>query len=133
MRDAFLRTVDRRKKIPSGTVILIGEQEAIGYDTLQDEIGYLIHGAEEWPTLRVPKAVAVVGAWAQDKIEPLVPDALDQGERPFVKPFMVRMADDTMARYFAAREMLEWEPRHRLNHNLPNDRAEEGSRRLVQG
>jgi nucleoside-diphosphate-sugar epimerase len=120
MLDAFRRTVDRRKKISSGTVILIGEQEAIGYDTLQDEIGYLIHGAEEWPTLRVPKAVAAAGAWAQDKIEPLVPDALDQGERPFVKPFMVRMADDHYELDISrAREMLGWEPRHRLKHELP--------------
>ena len=119
MLDAFRRTVDRRKQIPSGTVILIGEQEAVGYDTLQDEIGYLIHGAEDWPTLRVPKTVAAVGAWAQDKIEPLVPDALDQGERPFVKPFMVRMADDHYELDISrARELLDWEPRHRLKHEL---------------
>jgi nucleoside-diphosphate-sugar epimerase len=120
MLDAFRRTVDRRKQIPSGTVILIGEQEALGYDALQDEIGYLIHGAEDWPTLRVPKTVAAVGAWAQDKIEPLVPDALDQGERPFVKPFMVRMADDHYELDISrARKLLDWEPRRRLKHELP--------------
>jgi nucleoside-diphosphate-sugar epimerase/VIT1/CCC1 family predicted Fe2+/Mn2+ transporter len=119
MLDAFRRTIDRRKQIPSGTVILIGEQEAFGYDTLQDEIGYLIHGAEDWPTLRVPKTVAAVGAWVQDKIEPLVPDALDQGERPFVKPFMVRMADDHYELDISrARKLLGWEPRHRLKHEL---------------
>jgi nucleoside-diphosphate-sugar epimerase len=120
MLDAFRRTVDRRKQITSGTVILIGEKEALGYDALQDEIGYLLHGAEEWPTLRVPKTVAAVGAWAQDKIEPLVPDALDQGERPFVKPFMVRMADDHYELDISrARELLGWEPRRRLKHELP--------------
>lgn len=120
MLDAFCRTVDRRKEIPSGTVILIGEQDALGYDTVQDEIGYLIHGAEDWPTLRVPKTVAAVGAWAQDKIEPLVPDALDQGERPFVKPFMVRMADDHYELDVSrARKLLGWEPRHRLKNSLP--------------
>jgi nucleoside-diphosphate-sugar epimerase len=120
MLDAFRRTVDRRKKISSGAVILIGEREALGYDALQDEIGYLIHGAEDWPTLRVPKAVAAAGAWVQDKIEPLVPDALDQGERPFVKPFMVRMADDHYELDISrARKLLGWEPRHRLKHELP--------------
>jgi nucleoside-diphosphate-sugar epimerase len=120
MLDAFRRTIERRKKIPSGTVILIGEREALGYDTLQDEIGYLIHGAEDWPTLRVPKAIAAAGAWAQDKIEPLVPDVLDQGERPFVKPFMVRMADDHYELDISrARELLAWEPRYRLKHELP--------------
>ena len=120
MLDAFRRTVDGRKKIPSGMVVLIGEQDAMGYGTLQDELGYLIHGAEDWPTLRVPKTAAAVGAWAQDKIEPLVPDSLDQGERPFVKPFMVRMADDHYELDISrAREMLGWEPRHRLKHELP--------------
>ena len=120
MLDAFRRTIDRRAEIPAGTVILIGEPEAIGYDALQDELGYLIHGAAEWPTLRVPKAAATVGAWAQDKLEPVVPDALDQGERPFVKPFMVRMADDHYELDISrARSLLGWEPQHRLKDSLP--------------
>ena len=38
MLDAFKRTIDRRRDVPSGTAILIGEQEAPGYDALQDEI-----------------------------------------------------------------------------------------------
>ena len=120
MLDAFRRTVDRRQEIPSGTVILIGEEKAVGYDTLQDELGYLIHDAEAWPTLRLPKAAATAGAWAQDKLEPLVPDAIDQGERPFVKPFMVRMADDHYELDIArARSLLGWEPQHRLKDTLP--------------
>jgi hypothetical protein len=36
---------------------------------LQDELGYLIHGEKEWPTLRLPKTVAAAGAWLQDKLE----------------------------------------------------------------
>lgn len=120
MLDAFRRTVDRRKEIPSGTAILIGEPEALGYDALQDDIGRLIHGEKEWATLRIPKAVAAVGAWAQEKLEPVVPDAIDQGEPPFVKPFMVSMADDHYELDIArARELLGWEPRHRLKDELP--------------
>ncbi len=120
MLDAFRRTVDRRREIASGTVILIGEEKAVGYDALQDEIGFLIHGAEEWATVRLPKAAAAAGVWAQDKLEPVVPDALDQGERPFVKPFMVQMADDHYALDISrARTLLGWEPRHRLKDSLP--------------
>ena len=120
MLEAFRRTIDRREAIPSGTVILIGEEGAVGYAELQDELGYLIHGAEEWPTLRLPKTVAGAGAWAQDKAEPIVPDALDQGERPFVKPFMVRMADDHYELDISrARDLLGWQPRHRLKDSLP--------------
>lgn len=119
MLDAFHRAVDRRKELPSGTAILIGEPDAMGYEALQDELGYLIHGAEDWPTLRLPKAAAAVGAWAQDKLEPVIPDALDQGERPFIKPFMVAMADDHYELDITrARRLLGWNPRHRLKDRL---------------
>ena len=120
MLDAFKRTIDRRREIESGTVILIGEERAVGYDALQDEIGFLIHGADNWPTLRVPKPAAAAGAWVQGKLEPLVPDAIDQGERPFVKPFMVAMADDHYELDTSrARTLLGWEPKHRIKHTLP--------------
>jgi len=119
MLAAFRRAVDRRKDIPSGTAILIGEPEAAGYDALQDEIGYLIHGAEDWPTVRLPKPVAAAGALAQAALEPVVPDAIDQGQAPFVKPFMVAMADDHYELNITrARQLLGWEPRHRLKDEL---------------
>jgi nucleoside-diphosphate-sugar epimerase len=120
MLDAFKRVIDRRADIPSGTVILIGEEEAVGYDELQDTVGYLVHGAGEWPTLRLPKPVAAAGAWAQDKLELVVPNALDLGERPFVKPFMVRMADDHYELDISrARQLLGWKPSHHLKGTLP--------------
>ena len=82
MVEAVRLTVEHRNELPAETEMLIGESEGIGYDILQDEIGYLIHGQDDWPTLRLPKAVAAAGAWAQARLEPLVPDALDQGEEP---------------------------------------------------
>jgi nucleoside-diphosphate-sugar epimerase len=120
MLDAIRRTVDRRVDLPPDTAILIGEPDAPGYDSLQDEIGYLIHGSEEWPTLRLPKPIAAAGAWAQEKLEPLIPDAIDKGEEPFIKPFMVRMADDHYALDISrARALLGWVPGHRLKTELP--------------
>lgn len=119
--DAFVRTVDRRAELPPGeTAILVGEEEAIGYADLQDRLGCLIHGEEEWPTLRLPAPLAGAGAWVQDKAEPLVPDAIDKGERPFIQPFMTRMASDHYALDISrARRLLGWEPRHRLARALP--------------
>jgi nucleoside-diphosphate-sugar epimerase len=120
MLEAFRRTVDRRGVLPPETDVLIGEPDAMGYDPLQDEIGYLLHGANDWPTLRVPKPVAAAGAWTQAKLEPVIPDAIDAGEAPFIKPFMVQMADDHYALDVRrARELLGWEPRHRLKDELP--------------
>ena len=120
MLDAFCRTVARRHELPPETEILVGEPDAIGYDALQDEVGYLIHGADDWPTIRLPKAVAAAGAWAQNKLEPVIPDAIDGGEAPFIKPFMVAMADDHYALDVRrAADLLGWEPRHRLKDELP--------------
>jgi nucleoside-diphosphate-sugar epimerase len=120
MIDAFCRAVDRRKVLPPETEILIGEPDAIGYDALQDELGYLLHGADDWPTLRLPKAIAVAGSWAQEKLEPAIPDVIDKGEPPFIKPFMIPMADDHYALDIRrARDLLGWEPQHRLKDELP--------------
>jgi nucleoside-diphosphate-sugar epimerase/uncharacterized membrane protein len=120
MIDAFRRAVDRRRELPPEAVILIGEPDAMGYDELQDEIGRLVHGEKEWTTLRVPKPVAKLGAAVEEKLEPLVPDAIDQGEKPFIRPFMVEMADDHYALDITrARSLLGWEPRHRIRARLP--------------
>lgn len=120
MLDAVRRTVDRRGSLAPRTELLIGESDAMGYDALQDELGALIHGADDWQTLRVPKPVAAAGAWAQGKLEPVIPDVIDQGEPPFIKPFMVEMADDHYALDIGrAREQLGWEPKHRLKDELP--------------
>jgi len=120
MVDAFRRTVDRRAALPREAVILVGEPEALGYDVIQDEVGRLIHGEAEWTTLEVPKGLAKLGAWAQAKLEPAVPDALDQGEQPFIRPFMVEMADDHYALDIARAEvLLGWRPAHDLLSELP--------------
>ena len=118
--EAVRLAVQRRDTLPPDGEILVGEPEALGYDALQDEIGYLIHGIEDWPTLRVPKPVAAVGVWAQDKLEPVVPDAIDEGEKPFIKPFMIQLADDHYALDISrAEKLLGWRPHHRLKDELP--------------
>ncbi len=120
MIDAFVRTIDRRSQFAGETVILVGEPDAIGYDDLQDQLGCLIHGENEWRTMRVPSTLAGVGAWVQDKVEPVIPDAIDQGERPFIQPFMTRMASDHYALDISrARALLGWEPKHRFEDELP--------------
>src|SRR3546814_17884278 len=92
MIDAFVRTIDRRDQLPDETVILIGESDAIGYDDLQDRLGSFIHGEDDWATLRLPSSMAGVGAWAQDKDEPIINDALKHDERHILQPFVKRMA-----------------------------------------
>ena len=120
MIDAFRRTVDRRDVLPAQTELLIGEPDAVSYDALQDEIGRLLHGAHEWTTFRLPKVIAAAGSWAQHRFEPVIPDMIDKGEHPFVRPFMIPMSDDHYALDVRrARDLLGWEPKHRLQDELP--------------
>jgi nucleoside-diphosphate-sugar epimerase len=120
MLDAFRRTVDRRAQLPNEIAILVGEPRTIGYGALQDELGYLLHGSEDWPTLRLPSLAAAAAAWAQNRLEPVIPDALDNGKQPFVKPFMMRLADDHYEIDISrARQLLGWEPRHWIKDELP--------------
>lgn len=117
--EAFRQVVDARHALPAETVLLIGEAVTESYEALQNLIGRLIHG-ESWTTRRIPKPVAATGAWAQDVIEDLIPDAIDRGVEPFIKPFMVWLADDHYELDISrARQLLHWEPRHSLRATLP--------------
>lgn len=118
--EALALAVDRRADLPAETTILIGEAETLNYGELQQTLAEHIHGEPHWRTVAVPKSLAAVGAWVQAHAEPVVPDDFDQGEKPFIRPFMVAMADDHYELDITrARELLGWEPRHSLKQHLP--------------
>ena len=120
MLDLFERVVDRRDALPADAVILAGEPDVMSYQALQDEIGRLIHGEEEWETIALPAPVAKTGAALETASEPVVPDAYDEGEKPFIRPFMIDMASDHYALDIGrARELLDWEPKRRIRDVLP--------------
>jgi len=116
----FALAVDKRNALPKELHVLAGEPDAVGYGALQDRIGELIHGDDEWATLSMPKPVAKAGAWIESSSEPIVPDDLDLGEKPFIRPFMIDMADDHYALDVSrARELLGWQPEHKIDDVLP--------------
>ena len=120
MVDAFVRAVDRRDELLDETTILVGEPDAVGYGELQETLARLIHGSDDWTTLSVPKPIAAAGAWLETKSEPVVPDALDYGEKPFIRPFMVEMASDHYELDISrARNLLGWRPQHDIRDTLP--------------
>lgn len=100
------RVVESRHALGAEEVFLVGEPDVVTYAQLQDLLGELIRG-KEWPTIRIPKAAAKAGAWAQEK--------LAGKEETFIKPWMIDLAD---AHYpvdiTRAKERLGWEPRHLL-------------------
>jgi nucleoside-diphosphate-sugar epimerase len=109
--EAIRLAVEKRHALPQETTLLIGEPETLSYDELQRAIARLIH-YEEWETRQIPKQVAKTGAWVLDNM-PLV-------EEPFIKPWMVDLADDDYTLDISrARETLGWEPKHSLRGTLP--------------
>jgi nucleoside-diphosphate-sugar epimerase len=111
--ECFRVVIERRRELERHELLLIGEEDVMSYDDLQEEIGRLLHG-RAWPTIRIPKAVARAGAWVQDKL------AASEEDRPFIKPWMIDLADQHFPVSLAeARKKLGWQPRHSLRQTLP--------------
>ena len=112
---AIRAAVDRRIDLPKQAVYLIGEPETYSYEQLQDAMGECLHGKAEWKTIRVPEAMAEVGASVQERAS--VAPGVDE---PFIKPFMVEMADDHYELDISrAQRDLGWSPEHRLIDAIP--------------
>jgi nucleoside-diphosphate-sugar epimerase len=111
LRACFRRVVERRRFLPGHAVFLVAEPDLMSHEDLQEAIGEGIHG-KEWPTFRIPKVAAKVGAWAKGKIE--------GEEKTFVKPWMVDLAD---AHYPVAIRRAErdlgWRPHRSLRTTIP--------------
>lgn len=121
----FRCAIARRQALNPHEVFVIGEEDVLSYDDLQNTIGQLIHGTE-WPTIRIPKFVAKAGAWVKEKL------ATSEEEEPFIKPWMIDLADQNYpVDQAAARSRLGWEPRHTLRETLPImiDRLKDDPRR----
>jgi len=117
--EAFRLTVQARQTLGAETTVLIGEPVTESYESLQNLIGRLTHG-EAWTTRRIAKPVAATGAWVQQAMEAVIPDAIDRGVEPFIRPFMVWLADDHYELDIArATNLLGWRPRHSLRGTLP--------------
>ncbi len=105
--------IEKRSELSDEELFLVAEPDVMSYADLQDELGELIHG-EAWPSIRIPKAVAKAGAWAKEKM------AASDEEKPFIKPWMVDLADDHYAVDVShIRDRVGWLPKRRLVDSLP--------------
>jgi nucleoside-diphosphate-sugar epimerase len=113
LNECFRQVIRRRRQLDQHEIFLIGEDDVMSYDELQDEIGRLLHD-RDWPTFRIPKAVAKAGAWVQDKL------AASDEDKPFIKPWMIDLADQHYPVSLKhVDEKLDWQPRHSLRQTLP--------------
>jgi nucleoside-diphosphate-sugar epimerase len=107
--DLIRRVIERRHELAAYEVFLVAEPDKVQYDELQDLIGQQVHG-KEWPTIRIPKALAKAGAWIKSSID----------EDSFIRPWMIDHADDDYpVSIDHAREKLGWQPRRRLRDTIP--------------
>jgi nucleoside-diphosphate-sugar epimerase len=102
--------IERRCQLSPYEVFLVAEPDLVSYDELQDIIGREIHG-KDWPTIRIPKVIAKMTAWAQEKFS---------GEEQLIKPWMIDLADQHYpVSPDLAEEILGWQPRRRLRDTIP--------------
>jgi len=109
----FRAVVERRDALSRHSMFLVGEEDVMSYEELQEDLGRYIHG-KEWPAIRIPKVAAKAGAWVKDKLA-------SENDAPFIKPWMIDLADQNYPiSVQRAREHLGWEPQHTLRDTLPD-------------
>ncbi|QDV19591.1 3 beta-hydroxysteroid dehydrogenase/Delta 5--_4-isomerase [Gimesia panareensis] len=109
----FAAVVGHRGRLPKRSLFVIGEEDVMSYEELQEKIGLYLHG-DQWPAIRIPKTAAKAGAWVKDQLS-------DDDGAPFIKPWMIDLADQNYpVSVERAREQLGWEPRHLLRETLPD-------------
>jgi nucleoside-diphosphate-sugar epimerase len=109
--DAIALAVDKRAALPPETVLLIGEPKTLSYDTLQCQISCLLFN-KGIRTFRVPKLLAKIGAFLLCQI-PFRP-------KPFIRPWMIDLADDHYELNIdKAKRLLGWAPKRSLETTLP--------------
>jgi nucleoside-diphosphate-sugar epimerase len=108
--DLIRRVVNRRRELSPYEVFLVAEPDVVSYDELQEIIGRETHG-REWPAIRIPKVLAKMGAWVQDKLS---------SDEAFIQPWMIDLADQAYpVSPDRAQQLLGWLPRHRLRDTIP--------------
>lgn len=110
--DMIALCIDKRKELDPEVTLLACEEDSVTYRELQTKFGKLLHNKDNWPMVRVPKWFAKFGAFVLN----LVPF----GPPPFIKPWMVNLADDNYeVSMKKAKEVLGWQPKRNLPDSLP--------------
>ncbi len=109
--DAIELAVQKRNELPDDLVLLLGEPKTLSYDEMQRIISKQIRD-KEIKTFRIPKWFAKIGAALMDFI-PFIP-------KPFIKPWMIDLADDHYELDISkAKKILGWQPKRKLEEMLP--------------
>lgn len=102
-----------KKDSPSSTFenLIIGEEDVMSFKEIQGNAGMMLH-KRPWPAIQVPQFVAKTGAAVMGKM-PLM-------REPFIKPWMVKHADEHFAVDISRlKKRISWEPKRSLRKTLP--------------
>ena len=109
--DAICTALHKRKQLPHDLVLLIGEDQVYSYDELQRKIARSLFD-KEWKTISVPKAIAKLALWCQNKIPFFT--------KTFVQPWMIDIADDHFEIDSSRiKKILDWSPKHKVIDIIP--------------
>jgi nucleoside-diphosphate-sugar epimerase len=108
--ESVCRLIEKQQSLPVSLTLVLAEDKPLSFRELQTRIGQLIHH-KPWPTFRVPKSFAKLGATILSRI----PGARE----PFIKPWMIDFADDHYDLNISrVKELLNWEPKRKLANSL---------------
>lgn len=109
--DSIVTAVEKRSELPPETVLLIGEAKTLSYNQLQKTISQSLFN-KEIKTFSLPKWLAKIGSWIQCHL-PFI-------KKPFIRPWMIRLADDHYELNIdLAKKLLDWTPKKHLEEVLP--------------
>jgi hypothetical protein len=84
----------------------VGEDKTLSTKYLQNKISNALFGKNIW-MMRVPKALAWLGAWGLCHI-PFM-------QKPFIRPWMIPLADENYDLNISkAKTIFDWEPKYKL-------------------
>lgn len=117
--DLVKKSIKHRNDLPEKEIILAGEPDVVSYKQMQQYITDLIHD-EKTELINIPEPFAKAGIWLEEKLEPLVPDDFDQGQKSFIKPFLMDLSSDHYDLDITkAKKQLNWQPKYQIKKTLP--------------
>lgn len=111
LAEAIFLLVEKRLQLPHEVILNLGEPKTYSYKTIQNRLENLINN-KDLSISPIPKGLAKIGSWIENHI-PFYP-------KPFIKPWMIDIADDHLELDTSLpKTLINWQPKHDLYDTLP--------------
>lgn len=111
LAEAIFILIEKRKTLPHEVTLNLGESKTYSHEMIQNRLELLIN-KKELTIYPIPKIIAKAVTWFENRI-PFYPT-------PFVKPWMIDIADDHYELDMTlAKSLIDWNPTFDLYNTLP--------------